>query len=141
MGRVVAIDYGQKRTGIAHTDELQMIATGLTTVATQDIFTFLKDYMQRETVECFVVGEAKQLNNRPAESAKFIEPFVKKLEKEYPAIPVRRIDERFTSKIAFQTMIDSGLKKKQRQDKALVDTISAALILQTYLQQKELQNI
>lgn len=136
MGRIVAIDYGQKRTGIACTDELQLIATGLTTVPSKDVFSFLKEYVQKENVECFVVGEAKQLNNQPAESAKFIEPFVKKLMKDFPEIPVKRVDERFTSKMAFQTMIDSGLKKKQRQDKALVDTISATLILQTYLQQK-----
>ena len=138
MGRIVAIDYGQKRTGIACTDELQLIATGLTTVASKDVFVFLKEYVQKESVECFVVGEAKQLNNQPAESAKFIEPFVKRLEKEFSAISVKRVDERFTSKMAFQTMIDSGLKKKQRQDKALVDEISAVLILQTYLQQKNI---
>lgn len=139
MGRIIAIDYGQKRTGIACTDELQLIATGLTTVATNDIFSFLTDYLKKEHVEVFVVGEAKQLNNRPAESAKFIEPFVKKLQKTFPEIPVERVDERFTSKMAFQTMLDSGLKKKQRQDKALIDTISATLILQTYLQQKDLK--
>ena len=138
MGRIVAIDYGQKRTGIAHTDELQLIATGLTTVSTQELFAFLKEYVERESVECFVVGEAKQLNNQPAESAKFIEAFVKRLGKEFPSIAIKRVDERFTSKMAFQTMIDSGLKKKQRQDKALVDTISATLILQTYMQQKEI---
>ena len=134
LGRVIAIDFGQKRTGIAVTDELQMIANPLTTVHSKDILTFLKDYFIKETVECIVVGEPKQMNNTNSESTKFIEPFVKLLLKTFPEIPVKRIDERFTSKMAFQTMIDAGLGKKDRTNKELVDKISATIILQSYLE-------
>ncbi|MFA8449261.1 MAG: Holliday junction resolvase RuvX [Bacteroidales bacterium] len=138
MGRIIAIDYGQKRVGIAVTDELQIIANGLTTVHSKDIFTFLKDYFQKENVECIVVGEPKQMNNTSSESARFIEPFVKKLRKTFPDLKIDRFDERFTSKIAHQSMIDAGLKKKDRQKKELVDTISATLILQSYMENKSL---
>ena len=133
MGRILAIDYGHKRVGLAVSDELQIIATSLTTVETNKCITFLKDYVAKENVSCFVVGEAKHLNNTPSESAKYIEPFVQQLKKTFPDIQIARIDERFTSKMAFQTMIDSGLKKKQRQNKSLIDTISATIILQTYM--------
>ncbi|PID69798.1 MAG: Holliday junction resolvase RuvX [Flavobacteriales bacterium] len=133
MARILAIDYGKKRTGIAVTDELQIIASGLTTVDTQKIFSFLTDYLSKEKVALFLVGEPKQMNNTPSESETIIQPFVEKLQKTFPKIPVKRIDERFTSKMAFQTMIDSGLKRKQRQNKALVDEISATIILQSYL--------
>ncbi len=133
LARILAIDYGEKRTGIAITDELQIIASGLTTVATKKIFSFLTDYLKTENVELFIVGEPKQMNNTPSESAQFINPFVEKLGLTFPKIPIKRIDERFTSKIAFQSMIDGGLKKKQRQNKALIDEISATLILQSYL--------
>ncbi|WP_144896919.1 Holliday junction resolvase RuvX [Lutibacter sp. Hel_I_33_5] len=133
MGRILAIDFGQKRTGIAVTDELQIIASGLTTVDTKDIIPFLKNYISKEKVDLFLVGKPKQLNNSDSESEAFIIPFLQKLEKEITSIPVKRIDERFTSKMAFQTMIDSGLKKKQRRNKALVDEISATIILQSYL--------
>jgi len=133
MARILALDFGKVRTGIAVTDELQIIATGLTTVKTKDIFPFLKNYMQNESVELFLIGEPKQMNNEVSESEKLIIPFIKKLEKEFKNIPIKRVDERFTSKMAFQTMIDSGLSKKQRQNKALVDEISATIILQTYL--------
>lgn len=133
MGRILAIDYGQKRTGIAVTDELQMIANGLTTVSSHTVFEFLKDYLSKENVECFVVGYPKQMNNMPSESVKYTEPFVKKLSLMFPGIEIKRLDERFTSKMAFQTMVDAGLKKKDRQNKGLVDTISAAIILQSYL--------
>ncbi|GGD11010.1 Holliday junction resolvase RuvX [Hyunsoonleella pacifica] len=136
MGRILAIDYGKVRTGIAVTDELQIIASGLTTVATNELITFLKDYLSKENVELFLVGEPKQLDNTPSESEVLILSFLKKLYKAFPKIPVERVDERFTSKIAFQTMIDSGLKKKQRRNKALVDEISATLILQNYLYSK-----
>ncbi|MBO7226150.1 MAG: Holliday junction resolvase RuvX [Bacteroidales bacterium] len=138
MGRILAIDYGQKRVGIAVSDELQIIATGLTTVETKKCIDFLKEYCSKENVSCFVVGEAKHLNNTPSESAKYIEPFVGLLKKTFPNISVARVDERFTSKMAFQTMIDSGLKKKQRQNKALIDTISATIILQTYMSMSEM---
>ncbi|WP_299523684.1 Holliday junction resolvase RuvX [uncultured Lutibacter sp.] len=137
MGRILAIDYGEKRTGIAITDELQIIASGLTTIDTKKIFSFLTDYLKNENVELFVVGEPKQMNNTESESAQFIKPFIIKLSQTFPKIPIKRVDERFTSKMAFQSMIDSGLKKKHRQNKALIDEISATIILQTYLQQNE----
>ncbi len=136
MGRILAIDYGKKRTGIAVTDELQIIASGLTTVDTKELLPFLIDYTTKERVELFVIGEPKQMNNTPSESEVLIVDFIKKLKKKFPETPVERVDERFTSKMAFQTMIDSGLKKKQRQNKALVDEISATLILQNYLYAK-----
>ncbi len=134
MGRIVAIDYGQKRTGLAVTDELKIIATGLTTVKTADLLDFLKDYVLKNTVECFVVGEPKQMNNTASESALFIEPFVEKLRSAFTTIPVHRMDERFTSKMATRTIREAGLKKKDRQDKALVDTVSATIILQSYME-------
>ena len=136
MGRILAIDYGEKKTGIAVSDELQIIASGLTTVKTKNIFSFLTNYLKDEKIELFIVGEPKQMNNKPSESEQFIIPFIKKLETTFPKIPIKRIDERFTSKMAFQTMIDSGLGKKQRQNKALIDKISATLILQSYLYNK-----
>ncbi|HEY5687998.1 MAG TPA: Holliday junction resolvase RuvX [Yeosuana sp.] len=136
MARILAIDYGLKRTGIAVTDELQIIASGLTTVSTNDLITFLKDYIKKEKIELFLIGEPKQMNNSPSESEAFIIPFIKKMESVFPNIPIRRVDERFTSKMAFKTMIDSGLKKNQRKNKALIDEISATLILQSYLYSK-----
>lgn len=136
MPRILAIDYGLKRTGIAITDELQIIASGLTTVATNEVITFLKDYTKKENVELFLVGEPKQMDNTASESEALIIPFINRLEKEFPNIPIKRVDERFTSKMAFQTMIDSGLKKNQRKNKALIDEISATLILQSYLYSK-----
>ncbi|WP_075340868.1 Holliday junction resolvase RuvX [Tenacibaculum agarivorans] len=136
MARVLAIDYGIKRTGIAVTDELQIIASGLTTVDTGELLTFLKNYISKENVELFVIGKPKQMNNTDSESESLIQPFINQLIKEIPSVPIQRIDERFTSKMAFQTMIDSGLKKKQRRNKALVDEISATIILQSYLYNK-----
>ena len=133
MARILAIDYGMKRTGIAVTDELQIIASGLTTVKTSDIFNFLKEYTEKEQVELFLIGEPKQLNNTASESEVLITPFIAKLKKQYPNTAILRIDERFTSKLAFKTMVDSGLKKKQRKNKALIDEISATIILQSYL--------
>lgn len=133
MARLMAIDYGSKRVGIAVTDPMQIIATGLTTVHSKDLIDFLKTYTSKEEVECIVVGEPKQMNNEPSESARFIEPFVVHLKRTFPTIKVERMDERFTSKMAFQTMIDSGLKKKARQNKELVDEISATIILQSYM--------
>ncbi|MDG1397245.1 MAG: Holliday junction resolvase RuvX [Polaribacter sp.] len=133
MGRILAIDFGKKRTGIAITDQLQIIASGLTTVHTEELIPFLKQYVSKEKVELFVVGKPKQMNNSDSESEVLILPFLKKLAKEIPHIPIKRIDERFTSKMAFQTMIDGGLKKKQRRDKGLIDEISATIILQSYL--------
>lgn len=136
LARILAIDFGKKRTGIAVTDELQIIASGLTTIATEELIPFLKNYILKENVELFVIGKPKQLDNTDSESEALIIPFLKKLTKQIPDIPIYRVDERFTSKIAFQTMIDSGLKKKQRRNKALVDEISATIILQSYLYNK-----
>jgi putative Holliday junction resolvase len=136
MGRIVAIDYGQKRAGIAVTDPLQIIANGLTTVAASETLAFLENYCKTETVDAFVVGHARQMDSSDSESMIYIKPFVVGLQRKFPNIPVHMVDERFTSKMAFQTMIDGGLKKKQRQNKALVDTISATLILQSFMEQK-----
>ena len=133
MARILAIDYGTKRTGIAVTDELQIIASGLTTVATKELLPFLKAYISKEKVELFLIGEPKQMNNEVSESEASIQSFLKKLATTIPDMPIKRVDERFTSKMAFQTMIDSGLKKGQRKNKALVDEISATIILQSYL--------
>ncbi len=136
MGRILAIDYGRKRVGLAVTDSLKMIANGLTTVSSKDIFDFLTSYIKKENLECFVVGYPKQMNNQPSESIEYINTFIKQLKRKFPYIPVELIDERFTSKMAFQTMIDGGLKKKARKNKALVDTISATIILQSFLEKK-----
>lgn len=134
MGRILAIDYGRKRVGIAVSDELRIVANGLTTVPAKEIMSFLADYVGRENVDCIVVGEPRQMDYTPSESAKYVEPFVRRLKQQFPNLLIERVDERFTSKMAFQTMIDAGLKKKDRQNKALVDTISATIILQTYMQ-------
>ena len=136
MGRLLAIDYGSKRTGIAVTDEMQIIASGLTTVETKTLIPFLKTYCEKESVELFLIGLPKQMNNELSESESLILKFIQTLKKQIPQIPIVRVDERFTSKMAFQTMIDSGLNKKQRKNKALVDEISATLILQSYLHNK-----
>jgi|SRR6218665_2725007 len=133
MPRILAIDYGQKRTGIAVTDELKIIASGLTTVASETAIVFLKDYFSKENVEKVLIGEPKQMNNEPSQSTEIIEAFVANFKIAFPEMPVVRVDERFTSKMAFQTMIDSGLKKKQRQNKALIDEISATIMLRDYL--------
>jgi len=136
MGRILAIDYGKKRVGIAVTDPLKMIANRLTTVPANQIWEFLDDYLAKEDVELIVVGYPRQLNNEPSESIRYINPFLRKLEKKYPDMPLKQVDERFTSKMAFRTMIDAGLKKKKRQDKALVDAVSATIILQYYLEEQ-----
>jgi putative pre-16S rRNA nuclease len=133
MPRILSIDYGIKRTGIAVTDEMQIIASGLTTVASNELIAFLKDYFSKEKVEKVIIGEPKQMNGLPSESAPIIEKFIKEFSKEFPEMLLDRVDERFTSKMAFQTMIDSGLKKKQRQNKALVDEIAATIMLQDYM--------
>lgn len=133
MGRLLAIDFGIKRTGIAVTDELQLIASGLTTVHTKELIHFLEDYIQKECVDLFIVGEPKQMNNSSSESELEIQNFLKKLTVAIPHISVKRYDERFTSKMAFQVMIDGGVKKQKRKNKALIDEISATLILQGYM--------
>ena len=133
MGKILAIDYGVKRTGLAVTDEMQLIAFGLTTVATADIITYLTDYFEKEEVDLIIVGEPKQMDNSPSESEQYIQPFLAKISEKFPDIPIKRHDERFTSKMAFQSMLDGGMKKKQRRNKALIDEISATIILQSYL--------
>jgi putative Holliday junction resolvase len=137
MPRILAIDYGIKRTGIAVTDEMQMIAFGLTTIASDTVISFLKEYFTKEKVTLLLVGEPKQMNGTPSQSAEIINAFVVQFQTMFPTIPVERVDERFTSKMAFQTMIDSGLTKKQRQNKALVDEIAATIMLQDYLHYKK----
>jgi putative holliday junction resolvase len=141
MGRILAIDYGQKRVGLAVTDELKIIATSLGTVPAHEIFDFLKDYAIKNEVECFVVGEPKQMNNTPSESVKYIDPFINRLRKEFRDIPIERMDERFTSMIASQAILDSGVNKKKRRDKSLVDTVSATIILQSFLEARQIKNI
>jgi len=136
MARILALDFGTKRTGIAVTDELQIIASGLTTVETKTLIPFLTDYFGKEAVELVVIGQPKQLNNEVSQSESAIQAFIEKFKKVFPNMQIQREDERFTSKMAFQTMIDSGLSKKQRQNKALVDEISATIILQSYLYSK-----
>ena len=136
MGRIMAIDYGQRRTGLAVTDPGRIIATGLTTVETPRLMRYLEEYCSREEVDCFVVGEPRQMDNTPSESARFIEPFVAMLEARFPEKRIERIDERFTSKMAFQAMIDGGLGRKQRRNKALVDEISATIMLQDFMKLK-----
>lgn len=133
MPRILAIDYGQKRTGIAVTDEFQIIASGLTTIPSATTINFLKEYFSKENVEKVLIGEPKQMNGEPSQSTEIIEAFVKKFKSFFPDMPVVRVDERFTSKMAFQTMIDSGLNKKQRQNKNLLDEISATIMLQDFL--------
>lgn len=130
----MAIDYGTKRTGIAVTDELQLIASGLTTVETPKLFPFLTQYFATEKVQTVVVGLPKKLNNEEADIEVKIQKFIRRFQQEFPAIAIERQDERFTSKMAFQTMIDGGLTKKQRQNKALIDEISATIILQSYME-------
>lgn len=133
MSKIVAIDYGRKRVGLAATDDLKIIASGLTTVHSSELIDYLKKYVESNDVELFVVGEPKNLDNTPSEFAEGTDNFVKHLKKTFKDIEVVRMDERFTSKMAFQTMIDSGLKKKARRNKELVDEISAVIILQSYL--------
>ncbi len=133
MGRILALDYGRKRTGIAVTDEMKLIASGLTTVATRELLSFLAEYTVKEEVECIVVGLPRQMDNTPSEIEPEIQAFLTKLKISLPDITIDRQDERFTSKMAVRSMVASGMKKSRRRDKALVDEISATLILQDYL--------
>jgi len=137
LSRILSIDYGRKRVGIAVTDPQQIIATKLTTVPTFKIWDFLKEYFEKEDVEKVVIGYPRQLNNQPSDSIRYINPFLRRFQKVYPKMALEQVDERFTSKIAFQTMIDGGLKKKARQNKATVDAVSAVIILQTYMDQEK----
>ena len=137
MARILSIDYGIKRTGLAVTDDFQIIASGLTTIPSAELISFLKTYFSKENVEKVIIGEPKQMNGLPSESAEIIEKFILQFQAEFPEMKMERIDERFTSKMAFQTMIDSGLKKKQRQNKGLIDEIAATILLQDYLNYKK----
>ena len=134
MPRIMAIDYGMKRTGIAVTDPLQIIASGLTTVETPKLMTFLKDYFRKETVELVLVGEPKNWDDSDTHATPLVREFLLRFQKEFPTLPVKTVDERYTSKMASRAMIDMGLKKKQRQNKALVDEIAATILLQEYLE-------
>lgn len=136
MSRILAIDYGKKRVGIAVTDPGQLIATRLTTVATGTVWDFLSDYFLKETVERVIVGYPVTLSNQPSEATHYIVPFIKKFRLKFPDIELELADERFTSKLALRAMIDGGLKKEKRKDKALIDGISATIILQDYLERK-----
>ena len=136
MARILAIDYGRKRIGLAVTDPLQIIANRLTTIPTHIIWDFLNSYFDKELVEKVVVGYPKKLNNQPSEAVTYIDPFLKKFKEKYPEVELEIADERFTSKMAFQTMIDGGIKKEKRKNKQMVDAISAVIILQNYLEQK-----
>ena len=133
MARILSIDYGKKRTGIAVTDPLQIIANGLATVSTSELFDYLKDYLSHEQVERIIIGRPLQTNGQPSENLQRVEQFVNRWKKEMPDVPVEYVDERFTSVLAHQAMIDGGLRKKARQNKALVDKISATIILEDYL--------
>lgn len=133
MGRIIGIDYGKKRVGLAVTDPLHLFASPLKTINTQEFDSFINEYLKTEKIEGFVVGYAVQMNNKPSESVNIIEPFIKRLGKRFPEIPVYIEDERFTSKIALKSMIEGGVKKSKRQDKSLLDKISASLILQSWL--------
>lgn len=137
MSRILAIDYGKKRTGIAVTDPMQIIANGLTTVPTHTLMDFLTDYVQKEQVERIIIGHPKQMNNEDSENMKNIVPFINRLRKVMPQMPVELVDERFTSVLAHQAMLTGGLKKKDRQNKALVDEISATIILQSYMESRK----
>jgi putative Holliday junction resolvase len=136
MSRILALDYGKKRTGVAVTDELQLIASGLTTVPTESLLEFLNEYIQTEKVQLLILGQPKKLDNSDGIIEKDIVDFIAKFSTLYPHISIERIDERFTSKIAFQSMIDAGMKMKKRREKATIDKISATLILQSYLYYK-----
>jgi len=137
LARILSIDYGQKRTGLAVTDPLQIIAGGLATVSTSGLFDWLKDYLSKESVERIIIGEPKQTNGQPSENLARVQQFVNRWKKAYPEVPIEYYDERFTSVLAHQAMIDGGLKKKARQDKGLVDEISATIILEDYLRSKK----
>ena len=137
MARILSIDYGKKRTGLAVTDSLQIIAGGLATVSTSELFDYLTQYVSREAVERIVIGEPRQLNGQPSENMTRVQQFVNRWRKQRPDIPIEFYDERFTSVLAHQAMLDAGLKKKTRQDKALVDEISATIILEDYLRSRK----
>ncbi|NOU19689.1 MAG: Holliday junction resolvase RuvX [Bacteroidales bacterium] len=134
MGRILALDIGRKRTGVAVTDPLRIIANGIDTIPTHTVIEFLSEYFSKESVDTIVIGYPRQMNNQLSEAVTYIQPVINRIKKVFPNMIIELVDERFTSKIAFQTMIDGGVKKKDRQNKALVDTISATIILQSYME-------
>jgi putative Holliday junction resolvase len=136
MGRLLGIDYGTKRIGLAVTDPLNIFASPLKTIQNHEFDSFLSDYMKTESIDAFVIGYPVQMNNKPSESVKYIDPFIRRLEKKFPGKPVHRIDERFTSQMAFKAMIAGGVKKNDRRDKSTIDRTSAAIILQSFLDNK-----
>lgn len=136
MGRLIGIDYGKKRVGIAVTDPLKMFASPLNTIHPDEFNDFIRGYMKSETIDAFVIGYPVTMNHQPSDSVKYIDPFLRKLKKDFPGIEVHLVDERFTSRMALRTMIDGGLTRKDRQDKAMVDKISASIILQSFLDRK-----
>ena len=133
MGRILAIDYGTKRIGLAVTDPMQIFASPLNTVSPQEFYNFIEGYLKTEVIDAFVIGYPVQMNNEPSESVKYINPFIKKLKKTFPEKDIHLVDERFTSQMALRTMIAGGVKKSDRKDKSLVDRISASIILQSFL--------
>ena len=137
MPRIIAIDYGLKRTGLAVTDPLKIIATGLTTVESSKLISFLKDYFKKENVELMLIGEPKNLDDSDTHATPLVRQIIIKLQKEFPSIPIQTVDERYSSKMASRAMIDMGMKKKQRRNKALIDEISATILLQAYLQNSQ----
>ena len=133
MGRILAIDYGKRRIGLAVTDPMQIFASPLNTVSPEEFYTFIEGYLKTEVIDTFVIGYPVQMNNKPSESVNYINPFIKKLKKTFPEKDIHLVDERFTSQMALRTMIDGGVKKSDRKDKSLVDKISASIILQSFL--------
>ena len=137
MGRIIGIDYGEKRVGLAVTDPLKIFASPLKSITPDEWDSFINEFLKTEKIDAFVIGYPVQVNNKPSESVKYIDPFIKKIEKRFPGIPVHLIDERSTSQMAFRSMVDGGVTKKRRRDKAMIDRISAAIILQSYLEKKK----
>ena len=136
MGRIIGIDYGRKRVGLAVTDPLRIFASPLITVNVQEFDSFIEEYLESEQIDEFVVGYPVGMNNQPSESVKYIDPFIRRLKKKFPGMPVHLVDERFTTKMALRTMIDGGVRKKERQNKMIADMISASIILQSFLDGK-----
>jgi len=136
MGRILAIDYGKKRTGLAVTDVLKIVPGGLTTVSSNEVLAYILDYCKMEPVERIIIGLPKQLNNEPSESMQYVEPFYRALTRRLPDIPVEYVDERFTTVLAHKAMLDGGLKKKERQNKALADELSAVILLQSWMESR-----
>jgi putative Holliday junction resolvase len=140
MGRILGIDFGTKRIGLAVTDPLQIFASPLKTVRTSEFDSFIEEFLKTESIEEFVIGYPVTLNNKASESVKYIDPFIRKIKKSFPGKPVHLVDERFTSAMALRTMVEGGVKKKERQDKAMVDKISASIILQTFIDTRQIKD-